>query len=165
MLFEVALERAGRIVPEFHEAVIACGGGQFSILGNPHGPDGRWMTGQIAHPRAIRLPHDDITRPIEQALATSGRERRAIAGVVGGDHPATEAAKIFSGGLWLGCRRRIGREHGRRPAPLQPVAHTGVRLCRESRGGEQLGGRHQPFPREQERHLEPHPWQHPTLAE
>ena len=125
VLFEVAFERAGRVVPEFREAVIACGGGQFSILGNPHGPDGRWMTGQIAHPRAIRLPHDDITRPIEQALATSGRERRAIAGVVGGDHPATEAAKIFSGGRWLGCRRRIGREHGQGEG--EPAREKGCR--------------------------------------
>ena len=120
VLLEIVLECSCWQIPELHEAVVARSRRELSILRDLDGPDGGGMAGQIAHPRAIRLPDDDIPWTIEQALAAGGHERGAVAGIVGSDHPppkGREAGRRCGRRGRRGRRRcgryRVGRNRGR----------------------------------------------------
>ena len=113
VFLEVCLERPRRQVPQLHQAVVASGCRKLAILRDLHRPHCGGVASEIAHPRAVRLPDHDVAGPVEQALATGGDERRAVAGIVGRDHPPREGGEVGHGRRCGGRRNGSGCGSGR----------------------------------------------------
>ena len=101
VLLEVCLQSPRRQVPELDQAVVAGRCRKLAILRDLHRPDRSGVASQIAHPGAVRPPDDDVAGPVEQALTARGDERRAVAGIVGSDHPPREGGEVGRGS-WRG---------------------------------------------------------------
>ena len=101
VLLEIVLRLPRGHIPDPHEAVVAGGGEELSICRKLHRPHRRGMARELANPRTVgHLPGDHLTRPVEQAVAPGGHDRLAVAGGVGGDHPAVGLSeRRVAGGL------------------------------------------------------------------